>query len=146
MVVYTDVDLVINDPLHENKETPVRVIRITETNLGNLCADAYRSVTSADIGFVNGDGVRYSVRAGDLNYEDIIKVNPFGNYICMVEATGQQIVDMLEHGVRSLPAEDDTLQQVSGMSFDIDVNIPSSVIVDEQGIFIDVAGEYRVKM
>ena len=145
VVAHTDVDLVINDPLYENTETPVRLIRITETNLGNLCADAYRSVTGADIGFINGGGVRDSIKAGDITYEDIIKVNPFGNYICMVEATGQQIVDMLEHGVRSLPAEDGTFQQVSGISFDIDINIPSSVIVDEQGMFIEVAGEYRVK-
>lgn len=145
IVAHSDVDLVINDPLYENTETPVRLIRITETNLGNLCADAYRSVTGADISFVNGGGVRDSIKAGDITYEDIIKVNPFGNYICMIEATGQQIIDMLEHGVRSLPAEDGTFQQVSGMTFDIDVRIPSSVIVDEQGMFIEVTGEYRIK-
>ncbi len=145
VVAHTEVDLVINDPLYENTDTPVRIVRIAETNLGNLCADAYRAVTGADIAFMNGGGVRDSIRAGDITYEDIIKVNPFGNYICMVEATGRQIVDMLEHGARSLPAEDGTFQQVSGMSFEIDVTIPSSVVVDEQGMFIEVAGQYRVK-
>ena len=123
----------------------MRLVRITETNLGNLCADAYRSVTGAEIGFVNGGGVRDAIKAGDITYEDIIKVNPFGNYICMIEATGQQIIDMLEMGARSLPAEDGTFQQVSGMTFAIDVTVPSSVVVDEQGMFIEVAGEYRVK-
>lgn len=145
VVAHTEVDLVINDPLYENTEQPVRLVRITETNLGNLCADAYRSVTGAEIGFVNGGGVRDAIKAGDITYEDIIKVNPFGNYICMVEATGQQIIDMLEMGARSLPAEDGTFQQVSGMTFSIDVTVPSSVVVDEQGMFIEVAGEYRVK-
>lgn len=145
VIAYTEVDLVINDPLYENTDNPVRIIRITETNLGNLCADAYRSVTGADIGFINGGGIRDSIKAGDITYEDIIKVNPFGNYICMIEASGQQIVDMLEYGARNLPAEDGTFQQVSGMTFDIDVSIPSSVIVDEQGMFLEVTGEYRVK-
>lgn len=145
VVAHTEVDLVINDPLYESADQPVRLIRITETNLGNLCADAYRSVTGAEIGFVNGGGVRDEIKAGNITYEDIIKVNPFGNYICMIEATGQQIVDMLEMGVRSLPAEDGTFQQVSGITFDVDVTLPSSVVVDEQGMFIEVAGEYRVK-
>jgi len=145
VVAHTEVDLVINDPLYENTDQPVRLVRITETNLGNLCADAYRSVTGAEIGFVNGGGVRDAIKAGDITYEDIIKVNPFGNYICMIEATGQQIIDMLEMGARSLPAEDGTFQQVSGMTFAIDVTVPSSVVVDEQGMFIEVAGEYRVK-
>lgn len=145
VVAYTDVDLVIYDPLYENTDKPVRLIRITETNLGNLCADAYRAVTGAQIGFVNGGGVRDTIKAGDITYEDIIKVNPFGNYICMIEATGQQIVDMLELGARSLPGEDGTFQQVSGMTFDIDVTVPSSVVVDEQGMFVEVSGEYRIK-
>ena len=145
VVAHTEVDLVINDPLYENTDQPVRLVRITETNLGDLCADAYRSVTGAEIGFVNGGGVRDAIKAGDITYEDIIKVNPFGNYICMIEATGQQIIDMLEMGARSLPAEDGTFQQVSGMTFAIDVTVPSSVVVDEQGMFIEVAGEYRVK-
>ena len=145
VVAHTEVDLVINDPLYENTDQPVRLVRITETNLGNLCADAYRSVTGAEIGFVNGGGVRDAIKAGDITYEDIIKVNPFGNYISMIEATGQQIIDMLEMGARSLPAEDGTFQQVSGMTFAIDVTVPSSVVVDEQGMFIEVAGEYRVK-
>ena len=145
VVAHTDVDLVINDPLYENTDTPVRLVRITETNLGNLCADAYRGVTGAEIGFANGGGVRDSIKTGDITYKDIIKVNPFGNYICMVEATGQQIVDMLEFGACSLPAENGSFQQVSGMSFDIDVSVPSSVVVDEQGMFVEIAGEYRVK-
>ncbi len=145
VVAHSEVDLVINDPKYENTETPVRIIRIAETNLGNLCADAYRAATGADIAMVNGGGVRDAISAGDITYEDIIKVHPFGNYVCMIEATGQQIVDMLELGVRSLPGEDGTFQHVSGITFDVDVSIPSSVEVNEQGMFIAVNGEYRIK-
>ena len=63
----------------------------------------------------------------------------------MVEATGQQILDMLEFGSRSLPAENGSFMQVSGISFEIDTTMPSSAVEDEQGMFVEIAGEYRVK-
>lgn len=53
VVAKSDVDLVVMDPATGN-----RLIRNQETNLGNLCADAYRTVLGADIAFVNGGGIR----------------------------------------------------------------------------------------
>ena len=105
VVAKTDVALVVNDPETLDQEEPVRLVRTSETNLGDLCADAYRAVTGADIGFANGGGVRADIAAGDITYADIISVQPFGNEICMVEVTGQQILDALEMGVMDLPAE-----------------------------------------
>lgn len=145
IVASSDTNLVINDPKYDDSDKSVRLIRITETNLGNLCTDAYKSITGADIAIVNGGGIRDSISAGDITYEDIIKVHPFGNYICMIEANGQQILNMLELGARNLPAEDGTFQQVSGITFDIDITVPSSVEIDENGMFVAVNGEYRVK-
>ena len=41
----SDVELTINDPVAKTEEgKPVRIIRNAETNLGDLCADAYRYV------------------------------------------------------------------------------------------------------
>ena len=89
------VDLVISDP-----ETDVRIVRTAETNLGDLCADAYRDQSGADIAFVNGGGIRVKIAAGDITLNDILKVHPFGNALCVVEATGQQILDALECGAQ----------------------------------------------
>lgn len=50
VVAITDVDLVINDP----QQPDVRIIRTQETNLGDLCADAYRFISGADVAIVNG--------------------------------------------------------------------------------------------
>ena len=47
------VDLTTVDPA-----TGARIIRSPETNLGDLCADAYRSVLGADVALVNGGGIR----------------------------------------------------------------------------------------
>lgn len=54
VVAKTEVSLVVNDPVTADQEEPVRLVRTSETNLGDLCADAYRAVTGADIGLCNG--------------------------------------------------------------------------------------------
>lgn len=59
----------------------------------------------ADVAFVNGGGIRVSIPAGDITLGDILQVHPFGNALCVVEATGQQILDALEWGARNVPAE-----------------------------------------
>lgn len=140
VVAKSAVDLTINDP-----ETGVRVIRNAETNLGNLCADAYRDQSGADVAFVNGGGVRVSIAAGDITLNDILKVHPFGNAMCVTEVTGQEILDALEWGARSVPSENGGFLQVSGLTYEIHTYIESSCTMTEQGAFTGVAGEYRVK-
>ncbi len=133
----------------------VRAVRSRETNLGDLCADAYRIVSGTDIAFVNGGGVRANISAGDITYDDVIAVHPFGNMLCVVETTGQQILDALEHTARSTLAqstdgknalgENGGFLQVSGLKYTIDTTIASSVKTDADGMFVSVDGERRVK-
>ena len=63
----------------KNPETGKRAVRNAETNLGDLCADAYRDLLKCDVAFVNGGGVRADITKGDITYGDIINVHPFGN-------------------------------------------------------------------
>ncbi len=140
IVAKTDVTLCTNDP-----ETGKRIVRSAETNLGDLCADALRSFTGADIALVNGGGVRAEIPAGDITYEQIIAVHPFGNMICTAEVTGQAILDALEMGASALPGELGGFQQVSGLTYEIDTSIPSSVMTLETGEFDGVYGDYRVR-
>lgn len=146
VVAKTDVELTINDPVAVTEEgKPVRIIRNAETNLGDLCADAYRYVSGADIAFVNGGGIRVSIKEGDITLNDILKVHPFGNALCVCEATGQQILDALEFGAKDVPGEFGGFLQVSGLTYEIHTSVPSSVKLDEKGLFAGVEGEYRVK-
>lgn len=121
-----------------------RIVRNAETNLGDLCADAFKYVTGADIGFINGGGIRTDIAKGDITFNDILSVYPFNNLVCVVEVTGQQIVDMLELGVMNYPQEDGTFQHVSGITFNIDDTITSSVKLDENLSFVSVTGQRRV--
>ena len=107
VVASTTVDLIINAPEATTEDgKPIRVIRRTETNLGDLCADAYLDQSGdADIAFVNGGGIRVAIKKGDITLNDILKVHPFGNSLTVIEATGQQVLDALEWSVHSLPGE-----------------------------------------
>ena len=70
---------------------------------------------------------------------------PFGNYLCVIEASGQQIMDALEWGVHKLPGEFGGFLQVSGLTYEIDSTIPSGCKADENSLMIGIEGERRVK-
>jgi 2',3'-cyclic-nucleotide 2'-phosphodiesterase (5'-nucleotidase family) len=141
VVAKTDVDLVIHDP----KDPEERIIRVTETNLGDLVADAYRNISGADVAIVNGGGIRDDIEKGDITYGEIIAVHPFGNELCVVECTGQDILDALELSVSKLPGENGGFLHVSGLSFTVDMNVESSVKLDKDGLFESVGGDRRVR-
>ena len=146
VVAKTEVDLVVNDPNKYNDDgTPVKIIRGRETNLGDLCADAVRAGTKTDIALINAGGIRDQIRAGDITYGDIISVMPFSNQVCISNLTGQQIIDALEWGVAKVPANTGAFLQVSGLSYEAHIYIPSSFTVDTEGHSAEVTGEYRVK-
>ncbi|MCR4588735.1 MAG: bifunctional metallophosphatase/5'-nucleotidase [Lachnospiraceae bacterium] len=146
VVASTDVDLIIADPEAKDENgKPIRIVRSQETNLGDLCADAYRDQSGADIAFVNGGGIRTSIEKGDITYGDIISVHPFGNMLCVIEVSGQQILDALEWGSRSVPGETGGFLQVSGLSYEIRSDIDSPCQMDENSLFTGIRGERRVQ-
>ncbi len=129
-----------------------RIVRNRETALGNLCSDAYRASTGADIAFVNGGGLRAPLTEGDITFGDIMSLHPYGNNICVVYATGREIADALEFSVRhsavdenGLPyGEDGGFLHVSGLKFTVDTSVTSTVTVDENGMFESVGENSRV--
>ena len=146
VVATTQVNLTIDDPeAVDDNGKPIRMVRRAETNLGDLCADAYLAQSGADIAFVNGGGIRVNIDAGDITLNNILKVHPFGNAMCVIEVTGQQILDALEWGSRNVPGELGGFLQVAGLSYEIHSYIESPCKVDENGMFAGIEGERRVK-
>ena len=146
VVASSAVDLTIYDPeVKDEKGNPIRMVRRAETNLGDFCADAFRAMSGADIALENGGGVRQDLSKGDVTYGQIIAVHPFGNEMCVIEANGQQILDALEWGAHSIPDEFAGLLQVSGMTYEVDVNVPSGCKADENNMLLGIEGERRVK-
>lgn len=126
-------------------ESGERIIRSQETNLGDFCADAYRWALGADVGLINGGGIRADLPAGDITYGQIINVHPYNNQATSVRVTGQQLLDALEMGAMYAPEENGGFLHVSGLTYTVDLSVPSSVVIDDKGNFVRVDGSYRVK-
>lgn len=134
------VKLITNDP-----NTNTRLVRNSETNLGDFVTDAYRVVLNTDVAICNGGAIRNELPMGDFSYNDILTTFPFGNMCVVLEITGQQLLDTLEMGAIRYPEEFGGFMQISGATYTINSKIPSSVITDEKGNFIKVDGAYRVQ-
>lgn len=142
-------------PLSIFDDEGIRIVRTRETTIGNLCADALRIMTGTEIGFINSGAIRSSLPMGDITYRDLYNVFPFGNGYVSLTASGQTILDALEHSVSKVQkdyksngqsiGEQGAFLQVSGLKFDVDTSIPSSVVLDENELFVEVNGERRIQ-
>ena len=112
--------------------------------MGSLVADALRLVLNAEIGIINGGNIRKDIPQGVFTYKDILEVLPFGNSCAVKEISGQQILDALEMGVRNYPRESGSFLHVSNLTYEVDASKPSTVVLNEKGAFVKVAGAYRV--
>lgn len=101
-------------------------IRSSETNLGNLIADAIRHDAEADVAIVNAGGIRGDRvhRPGDVTRRLLLELHPFGNVVTRIEVTGRVLMQALEHGMSRLPASAGQFPQVSGMTLRVDVGAP----------------------
>ena len=118
--------------------------RVGENNLCNLVADSFRIIGEADVTIMNTGTVTNIIEAGNITYKNIIDLMPYSNDILVKEISGQDILDALEFGVRSLPEPSTRFPQVSGITYKIDQSINSSVVVDDNEDFVSVEGERRV--
>ncbi|MBP3441739.1 MAG: bifunctional metallophosphatase/5'-nucleotidase [Clostridia bacterium] len=113
-------------------------VRKRETNTGDFVADAYRAVTGADVAIANGGGIRSEIEIGSVTRKMLMDVNAFNNDMCVLEVTGQQLVDVLEHGARECPEPSGGFFQVSGVTFEIHTYNESPVICDQLDNFISI--------
>lgn len=122
-----------------------------ENILCSLVADAYLASAAqtktgkADIALVNAGSVRVNIKAGEITLNDALSVLPFSDTLCIVEVSGQSILDELEHGVRTLPEVFGGFLHVAGLSYTIDTRIPSPVKIDGTNTMIGIDGERRVR-
>src|SRR5699024_3843272 len=76
--------------------------RGVESTLNSLIADANRTSVekqvgaTIDLGIMNAGGVRADLPAGDVTFQDVLTVQPFGNSIAYGTLAGQDILDALE--------------------------------------------------
>ena len=135
---YSDFDLIIKP-----SDDAIPYCRYQECTLGNLITDAIKILGNGELTIINGGSIRNNMNKGTLTRGGIINVIPWFNNIVVKRVTGQCILDALEYGVSKLP-NGGGLLQLSGITFDADISIPSSVLTDSTGMFLNVTGKRRV--
>ncbi len=110
------------------------VIRSREAAIANLFADAIREATGADIGLMNGGGIRAN-RTYDpgtvLTRRDIQSELPFGNKTVLLEVSGQDVIDALENGFSEIENGAGRFPHVSGLSVTYDPGkAPGSRVIE----------------
>ena len=130
-----------------------RLVRSQETNTGDFCADALYFLfdnmgLDVDVAIMNGGGVRNKGDiTGEMSYKTAKEIHTFGNVACLQTITGQQLLDALEWGARSAGTGEECggFLHVSGITYKINTAWPSSVGMDEKGVWIGgPTGGYRV--
>lgn len=150
VVARSDTELCIHDPAAVMEDgSRVRIIRQAETNLGDICTDAFLAAAEgADFAFINSGGIREPIEAGEITLGEVVRTLPFLNNLMVIELSGQQVLDALEWSVHTLPEGDfGGFVQVSGLTFAYDEQIPSPVVEDENHFFdhVDETMERRVR-
>ena len=131
-------DMIVRD------EDGYDISRVEENGLCDLVADALRSAGGTQVSLVNAGSVRNNLEAGDVTYNSILNILPYSSDAVVARVTGQMILDALEFGVAILPDISARFPQVSGMTFHVNRDIPSSVKVDGKNQFVSAEGPRRV--
>jgi 5'-nucleotidase len=102
-------------------------MRASESNAGNLVADAMRADAGADIAIMNAGSIRGDrvYAAGPLTRRSLLEMLPFGNVICKIAVPGRVVLEALNSGVSGLPASAGTFPQVSGLTMRVEIGAPA---------------------
>jgi 2',3'-cyclic-nucleotide 2'-phosphodiesterase (5'-nucleotidase family) len=102
-------------------------LRSSETNLGNLVADAIRADANTDIAITNSGSIRGNrlFPAGPLTRRTLIEIHPFDNVICILSLPGRVVIEALNHGASSLPVQNGMFPQVSGLTMTVEQSAPA---------------------
>lgn len=111
------------------------IVRSQETNLGDFTADAYLYTgqkyadehelgITVDCSISNGGGIRTSVQPGDISMDTLVTIFPFGNNVCLVTITGEQLLEILEASTFCTPETLGGFPQVAGIEYKLDISVP----------------------
>jgi len=96
-------------------------VRAREANVGDFIADTFREATGADVGLVNGGGLRSDLlyKAGPITNRIVYSILPFKNKVVMIAVTGAELRSALERGVSRIieQTEDGGFPQIAGLRF-----------------------------
>lgn len=116
-------------------------VRSKPVSMGVLVGASMMAKTRADFAVVNSGGVRDSMPAGKLTYKDVLKVQPFGNTIAIVDLKGSEVMAYLNAAARMTPGSG-AFAQFAGIRLKISKGVVTEATI--QGAPIDAAKTYRM--
>jgi 2',3'-cyclic-nucleotide 2'-phosphodiesterase (5'-nucleotidase family) len=124
-------------------------VRRTETNLGNLLADALRwqanrlaagfGVEEADVALQNGGGIRNEslIPAGPITAFDTFAIAAFSNFVSIApNIPSSQFKEILENGVSRYPTADGRFGQWSGITFSYSASGQAQVVDNDGNVLV----------
>ncbi len=165
-IVYVDQSSVTPDPTvaailakYEEQVAPImnEVIGVTEYELlggygtkgevgdnalGNLIADGMAWVMNSDFALMNGGGIRDNINAGEITWEELFNVQPFGNTLVKLDITGAELEQIINAQISAQYGPD---VSVGGFKYTWDGS--TNRVVDlflPDGSKVDPAGNYTI--
>lgn len=74
-------------------------IRVSQQDIGKFITDSYLAATGADVAFENAGGIRAGLEAGEITYQDVISISPYGNTVVTKKLKGKEILDILNQSI-----------------------------------------------
>jgi len=120
-----------------------------ESSLGDIIADAQNLAEGTQFAFMNPGGIRADlvvpVGGGNIIWNDLFTIQPFGNTLVKMNLTGAQIKALLEQQWQSSATR---FLQISGLGYTWDAALPiGSRIVeihDAAGVALNPAASYSI--
>jgi 2',3'-cyclic-nucleotide 2'-phosphodiesterase (5'-nucleotidase family) len=126
-----------------------QVLRTQEVAVGNFIADVIREALAADVGLMNGGGIRGDkiIPPGPLLRRDVHTLVPFSNGVVKLEIPGAALRQALEFGLAQADNQGGGFLQVSGVQVTYDPRRPAGgriVSAEIGGRPLDPTGRYTV--
>ncbi|MBJ7538724.1 bifunctional metallophosphatase/5'-nucleotidase [Marinomonas transparens] len=105
-----------------------KTLRTSENSFANVVVDTLKDFTNAHLSLVNSGTIRSdtSFQANtELTRKDFLTMLPYRNNLVLLEVTGQQIIDALEHGLGKIESTSGRYLQVSGITVKYDSTQPA---------------------
>lgn len=125
-------------------------VRLRESPIGNMIADAMRERLGADVAIMNGGGIRGDKvypAGSEITRRDIMVEMPFGNKLYLVELTGADLMKVFENGVWYAGKTNGRFAHLSGVRLTARLNaVPGKKIqsVSIGGEPLDLKRVYKV--
>jgi len=137
VVGISEYDLITTDP-----DSKKLIISSAQTNLGDLCADAYRLASDSDIAIVFGREINSGISRGEITIGDLYDVFINESNLVTVSISGTEILDLFE--TIYLDSNESDFAHLSGISHVLNRNNSPSFEKDANGALVDITGERRI--